>query len=226
MKRILPLFLTLLLLLAACGTAGPAPQPTPDLVAPVEGDSLPDAAPTPHEGPDEDELPILGADDDAAPAEESPAPLPALSEETVTLDGISSYLRVDLPEGWTWEQAGGTVQDTVYGLYPTADPAFKVELHYWADGFPGLCGTGKSFSDYTLPDGQKANIIYEISDEEIWWWMILPESPDSFSIQFGVPYELYEAHRAELEQMLSTIRQGVLAGLDGPDVVKTDEPTG
>ena len=144
----------------------------------------------------------------------------------MTLDGISSYLRVTLPEGWTWEQAGGMVDGTVYALYPEDDPEFKVELHYWADGFPGLCGTDMSFSEYTLADGRKASIIYEVSDEEIWWWLILPESPDAFSIQFGVPYALYEAHRAELEQLLGTIQLGVLASLDGPDVVETEEATG
>ena len=230
MKRILPLFLILLLLLTACGTAVPAAQPGAEPAAatpaPSEEPLSPDAEPTPQEGPDEDELPIIGPEgllgaDPTVPDDAVPVP-----GETVTLDGISSYLRVDLPEGWTWEQAVGTVKDTVYCLYPADDPAFKVELHYWAEGFPGLCGTGMSFSDYTLPDGRKANIAYEVSDEEIWWWMTLPESPDSFSIQFGAPYALYESHRAELEQMLSTIRQGVLAGLTGPDVVKTDEPTG
>ena len=148
------------------------------------------------------------------------------SKGTVTLDGISSYLRVTLPEGWTWEQAGGTVDGTVYALYPEDDPDFKVELRLWNDGFPGLCGTDMSFSEYTLADGRKASIIYEVSDEEIWWWLILPESPDAFSIQFGVPYALYEAHRAELEQLLGTIQLGVLASLDGPDVVETEEATG
>ena len=194
MKRVLPLLLALLLL-AACGAAPEAEQALP----PESEPGVPDApSPTPHEGPDEDELPIL----------------------------ISSYLRVTLPEGWTWEQAGGTVDGTVYALYPEDDPAFKVELHYWADGFPGLCGTDMSFSEYTLPDGRKASIMYEVSDEEIWWWLILPESPDAFSIQFTVPYALYEAHRAELEQLLGTIQLGVLASLDGPDVVETEEATG
>ena len=225
MKRALPLLLALLLL-AACGTAPAAEQVFP----PESEPGIPDApSPTPHEGPDEDELPILTGEENAAPVEdegESPSPAVPSRAVTVTLDGVSSYLRVTLPEGWTWEQAAGAVDDTVYALYPEDDPEFKVELHLWNDGFPGLCGTGMSFSEYTLADGRKASIAYEVSGEEIWWWLILPESPDAFSIQFGVPYALYEAHRAELEQMLGTIQLGVLASLDGPDVVETEEATG
>ena len=131
------------------------------------------------------------------------------------LDGISSYLRVDLPEGWTWAQAGGTPKGAVYGLWPEADPDFKVELHYWPEKF-AMCGTGVTIQDYTLPNGEKATLAYERIGDEISWVLILPEAPDSFTIQFAVPYSLYESHRAELELLLGTIRQGVLAH---PDVV-------
>lgn len=224
MKRILPLLLALLLL-AACGAAPEAEQVFP----PESEPGAPDVpSPTPHEGPDEDELPILTGEENAAPVEdegESPSPAVPSRAVTVTLDGVSSYLRVTLPEGWTWEQAGEAVDGTVYALYPEDDPEFKVELHWWPDGF-GMCGTGVTFQDYTLPDGQKATLAYERIGEDFCWTLILPESPDSFTIQFNVPYALYEAHRVELEQLLGTIQLGVLAGLDGPDVVETEEATG
>ena len=141
--------------------------------------------------------------------------VPTIGGGTVTLDGISSYLRVDLPEGWTWAQAGGTPTGTVYGLWPEADPDFKVELHYWPEKF-AMCGTGVTIQDYTLPNGEKATLAYERIGDGISWVLILPEAPDSFTIQFAVPYSLYESHRAELELLLGTIRQGVLAH---PDVV-------
>ena len=199
MKRMLPLLLALLLL-TACGTAPAAPPPTEE---PVIEDEAP-AAPT--EAP--------GTDDTPAPVEEEEAPAaPVLSETFVTLDGISSYLRLTLPEGWTWEQAGGTVDGAVYALYPENDPDFKVELRLWSDGF-GMCGTGVTFSEYTLPNGQKATLAYEISGGSISWTLIPPEAPDSFTIQFTADMAVYEAHQAELELMLSTLDQGILAGLD------------
>ena len=72
MKRALPLLLALLLL-AACGTA-----PATEQVLPPESEpGAPDApSPTPHEGPDEDELPIQTGEESAAPVEdESESPV-------------------------------------------------------------------------------------------------------------------------------------------------------
>ena len=200
MKRMLPLLLALLLL-TACGTAPAAPPPTEE---PVIEDEAP-AAPTEAPGTDDTPAPV-------EEGEEAPA-APVLSETFVTLDGISSYLRLTLPEGWTWEQAGGTVDGAVYALYPENDPDFKVELRLWSDGF-GMCGTGVSFQDYILPDGRRAELATEQIGGSLSWTLILPPAPDAFTIQFCAETPAYEAHRAELELLLSTLDQGILAGLD------------
>lgn len=210
MKKLIPLLLIPVLLLCACGGVTAPAQSEPQ---PTKAESAP-ASPSPSPSPAEEtpsqefELPIMG-DEPLTPAGE----LPALSEETVTLDGIASYLRLTLPEGWTWAQAAGTVDGTVYGLWPEEDPAFKLELHYWPDRF-AMCGTGVSFTDYPLPDGKTATLATEQIGKDLTWILILPESPDSFTIQFVGPQALYEAHRAELELLLSTLQQGVKAQLD------------
>ena len=208
MKKLIPFLLILSLLLAACGGAA---QPAQSEARPAKAESVP-ASPSPspaEETPTQEfELPLLGSES-LTPAGE----LPALGEETVTLDGVSSYLRVTLPEGWTWAQAAGTVDGTVYGLWPETDPAFKLELHCWPDRF-AMCGTGVSFTDYPLPDGKTATLATEQIGKDLTWILILPESPDSFTIQFVGPQALYEAHRAELELLLSTLQQGVKAQLD------------
>ena len=150
MKKLIPFLLILSLLLAACGGAA---QPAQSEARPAKTESAP-ASPSPspaEETPAQEfELPLLG-DEPLTPAGE----LPALGTEIVTLDGISSYLRVTLPEGWTWEQAAGTQEGTVYALYPESDPAFKVELHYWPQRF-AMCGTGVTSEDFSLPGGKTA----------------------------------------------------------------------
>ena len=203
MKRILPLLL-ILLLLAACGTA-PA-EKDPALPPETEPGTAEEPVPTPSEGPDEDELPIMPADGSFAPVDA----VPATGGETVTLDGTDSYLRVDLPAGWTWAQAAGAQDGTVYGLWPEDDPDFKVELHWWPDGF-GMCGTGVEFREIELADGMHATLATEVNGGYLWWTLILPPSPDQFTLQFGAEREVCEAHQAELDEILDSIRIGVLA---------------
>ena len=218
MKKLIPFLLILSLLLAACGSVVPPAQSEPQAEKTEAAPASSTPSPSPTEAqPQEFELPVLGSES-LTPAGE----LPALGDETVTLDGVSSYLRLTLPEGWTWEQAAGTQEGTVYGLYPEKDPAFKVELHYWPQRF-GMCGTDVSFEDFSLPDGKTATLATEQMGEELMWTLILPESPDSFTIQFVAPNALYESHRAELELLLSTLQQGVKAELD---VVQPSTVTG
>ena len=97
-----------------------------------------------------------------------------------------------------------------------------MELHFWPTKF-AMCGTGVTFQDYTLPSGEKATLAYERIGEEFTWILILPEAPDSFTIQFAGPYSLYETHRQELELLLGTLQQGVKAELD---VVQPSTVTG
>ena len=208
MKKLIPFLLILSLLLAACGGAAQPAQSEPQPAKTESAPASPSPSPAEETQAQEFELPLLG-DEPLTPAGE----FPALGDETVTLDGVSSYLRVTLPEGWTWEQAAGTVDGTVYGLWPEKDPAFKVELHYWPQRF-GMCGTGVTFEEYPLPDGKTATLATEQIGEDLMWTLILPEAPDSFTIQFVAPQALYEAHLAELELLLSTLQQGVKAELN------------
>lgn len=217
MERILPLLLAALLLLSACGAVPAEPAGAPDVIPPASETSAPaPVQPTPHEGPDEDELPILT---DLPEGGEAPAP----GGETVTLDGSDSFLRVVLPEGWTWAQAGGTEKGTVYGLWPEDDPAFRVELHLWPENSFGMCGTGVTYEDYALPNGETATLATETNSGWLNWILILPQAPDCFTIQFGVETAVYEAHRDELELLLGTVQHGVLAGLGPVETVTSTE---
>ena len=186
MKKIIPVLLALLLL-GACARA-PQPETAPD---PTEAPEL-TAAPAPpvDSGKTEEEM------DD-------------MNKETVTLDGRDSYLRLTLPEGWDWTE-GETVEDrSALILTPRTNDGFRVELVWW--GFFGMCGTGVDFSEYTLPDGRTATLAVDKSGDQVWWTLILPDSPDQFTIQFGAPQSVIDAHQAEFDAMLESLQLGELS---------------
>ena len=186
MKKIIPILLALLLL-GACARA-PQPETAPD---PTEAPELTAApAPTADSGKTEEEM------DD-------------MNKETVTLDGRDSYLRLTLPEGWDWTE-GETVEDrSALILTPRTNDGFRVELVWWASF--GMCGTGVDFSEYTLPDGRTATLAVDKSGDQVWWTLILPDSPDQFTIQFGAPQSVIDAHQAEIDAMLESLQLGELS---------------
>lgn len=186
MKKIIPVLLALLLL-GACARAQ-QPETVPD---PTEAPELTEApAPTADSGKTEEEM------DD-------------MNKETVTLDGRDSYLRLTLPEGWDWTE-GETVEDrSSLILTPRTNDGFRVELVWWASF--GMCGTGVDFSEYTLPDGRTATLAVDKSGDQVWWTLILPDSPDQFTIQFGAPQSVIDAHQAEIDAMLESLQLGELS---------------
>ena len=132
-----------------------------------------------------------------------------MNKETVTLDGRDSYLRLTLPEGWDWTE-GETVEDrSSLILTPRTNDGFRVELVWWASF--GMCGTGVDFSEYTLPDGRTATLAVDKSGDQVWWTLILPDSPDQFTIQFGAPQSVIDAHQAEIDAMLESLQLGALS---------------
>ena len=207
MKRTLLPLLLCFLLLCACGKeAGNEPAPaeaSPEEEGLAEGIF--------REEDDEGlELPILSLKETATPV----SPEPELSQTVVTLDGISSYLRLTLPQGWSWREGEENADRHALELYPDDQPDFTVELVLWKDRF-GMCGTGVSFSDYPLPNGQTATLAAEEVGDSLIWTLILPESPDSFTIQFSGNRTAFAQRQAELDLMLSTLQQGVRAEPNG-----------
>ena len=186
MKKIIPVLLALLLL-GACARA-PQPETVPD---PTEAPELTAApAPTADSGKTEEEM------DD-------------MNKETVTLDGLDSYLRLTLPEGWDWTEGDAHEDRSSLILTPRTNDGFRVELVWWASF--GMCGTGVDFSEYTLPDGRTATLAVDKSGDQVWWTLILPDSPDQFTIQFGAPQSVIDAHQAEIDAMLESLQLGELS---------------
>ena len=129
--------------------------------------------------------------------------------------GDAVSISLTLPQGWAWEKApqDESVPPTSAGVvfYPE-DRALDctVSFQCWLQGF-GMCGTGVDFSEYPLPDGRTATLAVEKGGDQIWWTLILPESPDKFTIQFGAPQSVIDAHQAEIDAMLESLQLGELS---------------
>ena len=194
MKRIIPVLLVLLLL-AGCART-PLPPDTPEQTREPEARN-------------ETAAPEQTPETETAPGTALPEEDDEMKKGTVTLDGLNSYLRLKLPEGWTWAvEEPGFGERSILLSAPT-DDGFRIRLVFW-ETF-GLCGTGVDFSEYTLPDGRKATLATEGGPDEVTWTLILPESPDQFTVQFVAPRSVMDVHQAELDAMLGSLRLGALS---------------
>ncbi len=202
MKKILPLILVLLLL-SACGRApaAPAPEETP---APTEAPAVNTENLTPDE-------PENSEEDDpmkATTADESREPV-AMSGETVTLDGLDSYLRLTLPEGWTWTAGKESAERKSLLLSAPTDDGFTIEVNWWSSF--GMCGTGVDFQKLTLPKLGEVTLATEQNSGLVWWTLLLPDSPDQFTLQLSATQEEIDAHQSEIDAMLETLELGALS---------------
>lgn len=195
MKKLIPLLMALLLLSACGAPAAPEPANTPAAPEKTQETQTPEETQAPEE-------------DETMKEETTEAPV-VMTDSFVTLDGLDSYLRLWLAEGWTWTEGEQREGMKSLVLHAPTDDGFSVQLCWW-DSF-GMCGTGVDFRELELPGGMKATLATETSREGVWWTLILPPSPDQFTVQFGAPQALIDAHQAELDAMLATLQIGVLA---------------
>ena len=141
-------------------------------------------------------------------ADESQEP-DVLRDETVTLDGVDSYLRLTLPNGWTWTKGRESAERKSLLLHAPTDDNFIIELNWWASF--GMCGTGVDFQEIALANGSTATLATEQSDGLVWWTLIPPASPDQFTLQISATQEMIDAHQADIDAMLDSLQIGVLA---------------
>ena len=187
MRKMIPILLAVLLL-SACG---------------AQGTQLPADTQPPAAAEQTEEADLMPTE-----TEKTTETAPVMSETTVTLDALDSYLRLTLPEGWTWtEEEAMKGQRSLCLMAP--DDGFQIRVIWW-ESF-GMCGTGVDFREIELPNGMKATLATEGPADMVWWTLILPADPDQFTLQINAPQALIDAHRAEIDAILSGLQIGVLA---------------
>lgn len=188
MKKTMILLLAVLLL-TACASPAASPKDTP---APAEETAAAPAEETAEPGKPEDE-------------EEQ-----NMSDRTLTFDGLDSYLRLTLPEGWS------VVEDVMQSgqkcllLVPQTNDGFTIRV-VCRDSF-GMCGTGVSYEEKKLPNDMTVTIAAEEgSDGIVWKTVILPARADQFTLQMHAQPGVFSDHQAEIDEILASLQLGELS---------------
>ena len=93
-------------------------------------------------------------DDHTTDPTPTPDPQPAVTTAEYTHGYVDMML--ELPEGWSWENAGDNGTNKTEGIrfYKTDDPTVSYTLLCWTGGY-GICGTGVTSEELTLANGMK-----------------------------------------------------------------------
>ncbi len=171
--------------------------------------------------------PAASPKDTPAPAEETAEPGKPedeeeqdMSDRTLTFDGLDSYLRLTLPEGWS------VVEDVMQNgqkcllLVPQTNDGFTIRIVCW-DSF-GMCGTGVSFEEKKLPNDMTVTIATEEgSDGIVWKTVILPARADQFTLQMHAQPGVFSDHQAEIDEILASLQLGELSHIPPQPVEQT-----
>ena len=151
-------------------------------------------------------------DDHATDPTPTPDPQPAVTTAEYTHGYVDMML--ELPEGWSWENAGDNGTNKTEGIrfYKTDDPTVSYTLLCWTGGY-GICGTGVTSEEITLANGMKVwqhteentekgtMVMADISFEDV---------PGSYvaAPSETMTTEVWNANRDELLSILGTAQIG------------------
>ena len=193
MKKLWICCLAAALLLAACAAPGMGPT------APGPGEE-----PQPEE-PADSPAPMPEAEKEPAGTE-----VPEDEDRTITLEANGLSLRLTLPEGWESEAFtdGAAGQYAGLALWPAEDPAFRPEVQIWAEGFPGMCGTGVTFEELRFSSGLSATKATETVAGTTWLTVIfqLDTHAPGLAVQASAPPESFTRYNEALTQILDSLR--------------------
>ena len=152
--------------------------------------------------------------------EEAPEQPAAIPKEPVRAEyGYEDvHMALDIPTGWDYEIHPREEVEQEEGLYtcsiafwPQEDPELIFELAYWPQF--GMCGTGVTIEELTLPNGLTAWKYTEESGDEIWLTVALeyPQSEGTYVISASPEKTLWERYEATFLDILESIAIGTAA---------------
>jgi len=151
-------------------------------------------------------------DDHTTDPTPTPDPQPAVTTAEYTHGYVDMML--ELPEGWSWENAGDNGTNKTEGIrfYKTDDPTVSYTLLCWTGGY-GICGTGVTSEEITLANGMKVWQHTEEDTEKGTMGMadiFFEDVPGSYvaSPSETMTTEVWNANRDALLGILGTVQLG------------------
>ena len=145
-----------------------------------------------------------------------PTPAPDPQPTVITAEFTHGYvdMKLDLPEGWSWEQVSDNGTDKTEGIrfYKTDDPTVSYTLLCWTGGY-GICGTGVTSEEITLANGMKVWQHTEENTEKgtmVMADIFFEDVPGSYvaSPSETMTTEVWNANRDALLSILGTAQIG------------------
>ena len=151
-------------------------------------------------------------DDHTTDPTPTPDPQPAVTTAEYTHGYVDMML--ELPEGWSWENAGDNGTNKTEGIrfYKTDDPTVSYTLLCWTGGY-GICGTGVTSEEITLANGMK---VWQHTEEDtekgtmVMADIFFEDVPGSYvaSPSETMTTEVWNANRDALLSILGTAQIG------------------
>lgn len=159
-------------------------------------------------------LAACGKKDDDHTTDPTPAPDPQPAVTTAEYTHGYVDMMLELPEGWSWENAGDNGTNKTEGIrfYKTDDPTVSYTLLCWTGGY-GICGTGVTSEELTLANGMKVWQHTEENTEKgtmVMADIFFLDAPGSYvaSPSETMTTEVWNANRDALLGILGTVQLG------------------
>lgn len=125
------------------------------------------------------------------------------------------YMALDIPAGWDYEihtreeteQEDGQTTCSI-DFWPQEEPELVFELAYWP--WFGMCGTGVTIEELTLPNGLTAWKYTEESDGVVWLTVVMeyPQSEGAYVISASPEKVMWERYEAAFLDILESVEVG------------------
>lgn len=132
-----------------------------------------------------------------------------LTGETAEYTNGYVDMAITIPEGWRWEAVQTSGQTEGIRFWKDGDKALDFELFCWTEGY-GICGTGVTSEELTLPGGAT---LWEHTEEmggTLWLNLYFTGTPGSYVLQptDTITKETWEGCRSEVLAILDTAQFG------------------